>query len=44
MVRTTLTAAALCIMLPAAAGAAEADWTKVADALGKAGPHTPGEA
>jgi len=42
MVRTTLKAAALCIMLPAAAGAAEADWTKVADALGKSGTEMPG--
>ncbi len=42
MVRTTLKAAALCIMLPAAAGAAEADWTKVADALGKSGAEMAG--
>ena len=42
MIRTTLKAAALCIMLPAAAGAAEADWTKVADALGKSGTEMPG--
>jgi len=42
MVRTTLKAAALCILLPAAAGAAEADWTKVADALGKSGTEMPG--
>ena len=42
MIRTTLKAAALCIMLPAAAGAAEADWTKVADALGKSGAEMPG--
>ncbi len=42
MVRTTLKAAALCIMLPAAASAAEADWTKVADALGKSGTEMPG--
>ena len=42
MVRTTLTAAALSIMLPAAAGAAEADWSKVADALGKSGTEMPG--
>ena len=42
MVRTTLKAAALCIMLPAAAGAAEADWTKVADALGRSGTEMPG--
>ncbi len=42
MIRTTLKAAALCIMLPAAAGAAEADWTKIADALGKSGTEMPG--
>jgi len=42
MIKTTLKAAALCIMLPAAAGAAEADWTKVADALGKSGTEMPG--
>jgi biotin operon repressor len=42
MVRTTLKAAALCIMLPAAAGAAEADWAKVADALGKSGTEMAG--
>ena len=42
MIRTTLKAAALCIMLPAAAGAAEADWAKVADALGKSVTEMPG--
>ncbi len=42
MIKTTLKAAALCIMLPAAAGAAEADWAKVADALGKSGAEMPG--
>ena len=42
MLRTTLKAAALCIMLPAAAGAADADWTKVADALGKSGAEMAG--
>jgi len=42
MITTTLKAVALCIMLPAAAGAAEADWTKVADALGKSGAEMPG--
>ncbi len=42
MVRTTLKAAALCMVLPAAAGAAEADWAKVADALGKSGTEMPG--
>jgi len=42
MIKTTLKAAALCIMLPAAAGAVEADWTKVADALGKSGAEMPG--
>ncbi len=42
MVRTTLKAAALCIMLPAAAGAADADWAKVADALGKSGTEMAG--
>ncbi len=42
MVRTTLKAAALCIMLPVAAGAADADWAKVADALGKSGTEMAG--
>jgi Domain of Unknown Function (DUF1259) len=42
MVRTTLQAAALCMMLPAAAGAADADWAKVADALGKPGTEMAG--
>ncbi len=42
MVRTTLKAAALCMMLPVAAGAADADWAKVADALGKSGTEMPG--
>ncbi len=42
MVRTTLKAAALCMMLPVAAGAADADWAKVADALGKPGTEMPG--
>jgi len=42
MVRTTLKAAALCMMLPAAAGAADADWAKVADALGKPGSEMAG--
>ena len=42
MIKTTLKAAALCIMLPTAAGAADADWTKVADALGKSGTEMPG--
>ena len=42
MVRTTLKAAALCIMLPAAASAADADWAKVADALGKPGTEMAG--
>jgi len=42
MVRLILEAAALCMMLPVAAGAAEADWTKVADALGKSGTEMPG--
>ncbi len=42
MIKTTLKVAALCIMLPAAAGAADADWTKVADALGKSGTEMPG--
>ena len=37
MVRTTLKAAVLCMMLPVAAGAADADWAKVADALGNSG-------
>ena len=34
--------AAVCIMLPATADAAEADRTKVADALGKSGTEMPG--
>ncbi len=42
MVRTTFKAAALCMMLPVAAGAADADWAKVADALGKSGTEMPG--
>ncbi len=42
MVRTTLKAAALCIMLPAAASAADSDWAKVADALGKSGTEMAG--
>ncbi len=42
MVRTTLKAAALCMMLPMAAGAADADWAKVADALGKPGTEMAG--
>jgi len=42
MVRTTLKAAALCMMLPVAAGAADADWAKVADALGKPGTEMAG--
>ncbi len=42
MVRTTLQVAALCTMLPVAAGAADADWAKVADALGKPGTEMAG--
>ena len=42
MVRTTLKAAALCMMLPVAAGAADADWAKVAEALGKSGTEMAG--
>lgn len=42
MVKMTLKAAALCMMLPAAAGAADADWAKVADALGKPGTEMAG--
>ena len=42
MVGTTSKAAALCVMLPVAAGAAGADWAKVADALGKSGTEMPG--
>ncbi len=42
MVRTTLKAATLCMMLPAAAGAADSDWAKVADALGKPGTEMAG--
>ena len=42
MVRTTLKAAALCIVLPVTAGAADADWAKVADALGKSGTEMAG--
>ncbi len=42
MVRMTLKAAALCMMLPVAAGAADADWAKVADALGKTGTEMAG--
>ncbi len=42
MVGKTLKAAALCMMLPVAAGAADADWAKVADALGKPGTEMAG--
>ncbi len=42
MVRTTLQVAALCMMLPVAAGAADADWAKIADALGKTGTEMAG--
>ena len=42
MVRTTLKATALCMMLPVAAGAADADWAKVAEALGKSGTEMAG--
>ncbi len=42
MVRMTLKAAALCMMLPVAAFAADADWIKVADALGKPGTEVAG--
>ena len=42
MVRTTLKAAALCMMLPVAAGAADPDWAKVAEALGKSGTEMAG--
>jgi len=38
----TLKAAALCMMLPVAAFAADADWIKVADALGKPGTEVAG--
>ena len=42
MVRTMLKAAVLCLLLPAAAVAADKDWSKVADALGKSGTEMPG--
>jgi biotin operon repressor len=42
MIRTTFKVAALCMMLPMAAGAADADWAKVADALGKSGTEMAG--
>ncbi len=42
MVKTTLQVAALCMMLPVAAGAADADWAKIADALGKTGTEMAG--
>ena len=42
MVKTTLQVAALCMMLPVSAGAADADWAKIADALGKTGTEMAG--
>ena len=42
MLTKTLMASTLCLLLPVAAIAAENDWGKVADALGKSGTEMPG--